>query len=367
MSAVASTAAASVCAEPNISCSAQTERRSDPVAQAERLRTTVETQLADVVDGPVSPGDVYVGWVAALEAASCPARYRASGADGWGFPGWSAPLAAGAVGRAALAEHLRATAQPVHADDAAAPLPHPVEAVRAWLRIAARAPTSPVAEWIGELHRSGDRATIAAVAASASRWLAGFVRVVGWPLPDRLGLVVDDPEGPHTRRWSRRWRPRPGSPSASQPAKQKRPRITVASSPDAVVGKVTPSGDFDLLVHRPFSPGEGALADRAAFEAAAGALSSGIVPRHVVVSTADTGEHVRCPIDEPLLDRGAELVVEVVRQRTIAADDGWTLDDGTPSSACRHCPVHADCSPGQTWLTGPGRWRGGLPTLSVGP
>jgi hypothetical protein len=333
------------------------------VERAVELRTVVAERVNEVVGEAAGLGDVYVGWVAALDVATCPARYRAGGADGWGFPGWSATLAGGAVARAALAEHLRVTA-PAPAPDGGSncsppPLPQPVEAVRSWLRLAARAPTSPVAEWISELHKAGDRATIAATAAIASRWLAGFVRVAGWPLPDRLRLVVHDPDGPHTCRWHRTWRPPRQPPDPTRA----RARVTVASSPDAIVGKVTPAGEFDLLVHRPFSPNEEALADRAAFEAVAGALASGIVPRHVVATTADTGEQARCPVDDELLARGTSLVVEVVRQRAVAAGDGWGFDDATASAACRHCPERHDCPPGQQWLDGPGRWRGGLPAL----
>jgi hypothetical protein len=332
----------------------------DAVEGAVRLRARVEAELGAVLDGALPTGDVYVGWVAALDVAACPARYRAGGEEGWGFPGWSPVLAAATVGRAALARHLRETARPGSGpvgDGVTPPLPHPVDTVRDWLREAARAPTSSVAEWVRDLARDGDRAALAATAAAAGRWLAGFVRVIGWPLPERFGLVVDDPEAPGTRRWHRSWR------LPHRARADRRPKVTVAGGPDAVAGKVSPAGQFDLLVHRPSSPGDGALVDRAAHEAAAGALASGLVPRAVVVTTADTGERARCPVDADLLDRGVAHVVEVVRQRVVAAAAGWTFDDGTPSAACRHCPARDRCGPGQRWLAGPGRWRGGLPVL----
>jgi hypothetical protein len=315
----------------------------DPVGTADRLRADVADRIGEVLaTSSAAVTDVYVGWVAALDAAACPARYRASGADGWGFPGWSPALAGAAIGRAALARELHLV-QPC-------PLPHPLEAVRGWVREVARAPTGPVAEWVAELARSADRATLAAAAANATRWIAGFLRVNGWPLPDRLGLITEAADSPFARRWPKRWKP---SRSSS---------VTVASSPDAVVGKVAASGRFDLLVHRPSSPPDCTLADRAAFETTAAALTVGIVAEHVVISTADCGDRVRFPIDPSALAHGADLVVGTVRQRVLAQDE-WGFDDATPSPACRHCPEQANCGPGQQWLAGPGRWRGGLPVL----
>jgi hypothetical protein len=321
----------------------------DAVGRADELRENVAGRIGELL-GSGEPGvrDVFVGWVAALDAAGCPVRYRASGADGWGFPGWSPALAAGAVARVALVRHLDRTSSPRTGPT----LPEPLEAVRDWLREAQRAPASRVAEWIAELGRDGDRDTVAATAANATRWLAGFVRVMGWPLPDRLAVVVDNPEGPHGRGWQKHWRPTKGSP------------VCVASSPDATLGKVAPSGGFDLVVHRPSAPADVALADRAAFEAAAGSLSNRIVPASILVTTADTGEHARFPVTPDLLGRGAALIVEVVRQRLIAADAAEP-DDATPSPACRWCPYLDDCGAGQAWLAGPGRWRAGLPVLSL--
>ncbi|MGH9211086.1 MAG: hypothetical protein ACRD2C_10430 [Acidimicrobiales bacterium] len=324
----------------------------DRVGLADRLRTDLTGRIDRTLSDAPSPGTgIYVGWVAALDAALCPARYRASGIHGWGFPGWSPPLAAAAIGRAALNGHLLLRAAPAHGLAITEPvlaLPEPLEVVRAWVRDVARVPTSPVAEWVAELARDGDRATLAAAAANATRWVAGFVRVNGWPLPPRLGLISDEADNPFARRWPKRWRPSRGS------------SVTVASSPDAVVGKVAPAGRFGLLVHRPSSPTDGVLADRAAFEATAGALTSGIVADHVVVTTADSGERVRFPIDDALLARGLELVVGTVRQRVLAQGD-WGFDDATPSAACHHCPERSGCEPGCLWLVGPGRWRGGLP------
>lgn len=325
-------------------------RERDAVGWADALRDEVRERIGAVLeaDDATPLRDVFVGWVAAVDVAGCPARYRASGAEGWGFPGWSPALAAGSVARAALVRHLDRTSSPI----AGPTLPEPLEAVRDWLREAQRSPASPVAEWIAELGKDGDRAGVAATAANATRWLAGFVRVMGWPLPERLGVVVDNPEGPHGRGWSKRWRPTKGSP------------ICVGSSPDATLGKVAPSGRFDLVVHRPSTPADGALRDRAAFEAAAGSLACGIVPASVVVTTADTAEHARFPVTPALLARGVELIVEVVRQRQVAADEAQP-DDATPSPACRHCPWLDECAPGQAWLAGPGRWRAGLPVLAA--
>jgi hypothetical protein len=324
------------------------EPRSDPVGWADALRDDVQRRITEVLDGG-DPGvrDVFVGWVPAVDVAGCPRRYRESGADGWGFPGWSPAIAAGSVARAALVRHLDRTTTPI----AGPTLPPPLEAVRDWLREAQRAPHGPVAEWIAELGQDGDRATVAATAANATRWLAGFVRVMGWPLPERLGVVVDSPEGPHGRSWTKRWRPAKGSP------------VCVGSSPDATLGKVAPSGRFALIVHRPSTPTDGALRDRAAFEATAGSLTRGIVPASIVVTTADTGEHARFPVTPALVERGTELIVEVVRQRLVAADAAEP-DDATPSPACRYCPYVDDCGPGRSWLAGPGRWRAGLPVLS---
>jgi hypothetical protein len=318
---------------------------SDAVGRADGVREAVASQLHELLDDGTVVRDVFVGWVAALDAAGCPVRYRASGADGWGFPGWSPALAGASVGRAALVRHLDRTSSPI----AGPTLPEPLEAVRDWLREAGRAPASSVAEWIAELVQDGDKASVAATAANATRWMAGFVRTVGWPLPERLAVVVDNPEGSYGRAWPKRWRLK-GTP------------VSVGSSPDAVVGKVAPSGQFDLLVHRPSAPLDGALCDRAAFEAAAGALSNRIVPANVKVTTADTGDCARFPVTAELLDRGVELIVGVVRQRLIAADAAEP-DDAAPSPTCHWCPELDTCGSGQAWVAGPGRWRGGLPTL----
>ena len=309
----------------------------DAVGVADRLRTDVTARVRALVEGGAAAGaaddlpDIYVGCTAALAVARCPAQYRADGEDGWGFPGWSAPLAAAAVGRAALARHLAL-------DDVA--LPAPLEVVRSWMRDAAKAPTTAVAEWIAQLVRSGDRTTVAATAATATRWVAGFLRLHSWPLPDRLGIVADDADGARTRRWQKAWRPLGrGTP------------VRVASSPDAVAGKVTASGQFDLVLHRPSSPLDEVLAERAAFEAAAGALTAGIVAAGVVVTSGDTGERVRFPVDDRRLTRGADLVAGVVHHRLVATQP--TPDpfaDATPGPACRHCPHRDDCTGGQAWL-----------------
>jgi hypothetical protein len=320
----------------------------DRVAWAERVRTDVcervEKALADATD---APADVYVGWVAALDATTCGPRFRAAGDDGWGFPGWSAPLAGGAVGRAALLRHLQVTAHPVRPP----PLPEPLEVVRDWIRETLHArPGTRLAEWIVESAGSGDRASLAATAAVATRWLSGFVRVMGWPLPDRLAVVNDDPERPVGARWRK--------PVRLAGCKS----VTVASSPDAILGKVTAAGQFGLVVHRPSSPTDGVLADRAAFEAAAGALACGIVADEVLVVAADAGERVRCPIDDEVLGRGSELIAEVVRQRVVAQDP-WDFTDATPSTACGYCPAIDRCAAGTLWLDNPSRRQGGLPVL----
>ena len=92
---------------------------------------------------------------------------------------------------------------------------------------------------MGDLRADGDAATLAATAGLATRWLAGFVRVLGWPLPDGLALlnVVRDDGASGAPRW---W-PAKGS------------AVTVASGADARLGRVTGSGEHVLVVHRPSS------------------------------------------------------------------------------------------------------------------
>jgi hypothetical protein len=333
-------------------------RVSDPVGTADRLRAETGRRIADALAGAPSPGavgDVYVGWVAARDAANCPARYRGEGERGWGFPGWSPPLAAGACGRAALAHHI------AEADRAGRPatLPKPLDAIRAWMR-ALRTPgetgdgrtppveRSGVGDWICESWDAGDSATLAAVAALGGRWLAGFVRVVGWPLP--TGLTLLNAPGPAAVS-ALRWRPDNASP------------VTVACGADARLGRVTGAGGFAVVVHRATTGDDDALRDRAAFEAAAAALGIGVVPGSVLITAGDTGERVTVPVDDDLLALGAARVVTVVAQRVVAVERGFDPADATPSGACRHCDHRADCRPGEEWMRVAERWRGGLPVL----
>jgi hypothetical protein len=332
-------------------------RVGDSVGAADGLRRRVADEVGELVRVGVGHGErlagvqIHVGWFAAQEAAACPARFRAQGEEGWGFPGWSAPLAAAAVGRAALDRHLEVHGGGPLGPTAEPPRPAPLEAVRAWMRAMAATPDCAVGDWVADRIAQRDDAALAATAAVATRWLAGFVRVLGWPLPLRLRLLSAT-RGADSR--PLRWR----APTVAKPA-----CVTVASGADARLGRVAGSGDFALVVHRVSAGDDGRVHDRAAFEAAAGALAIGIVPAAVVVTAGDTGERLRVPVDPALLERGAGLVAGVVRQRALAAERGFDPADATPSPSCRHCPLVADCAPGRDWLAGPGRWRGGLPVL----
>jgi len=322
-------------------------RVGDPVGEAAALRRRVGERCTEILgdgDDAAPVGEVYVGWFAALDARACPPRFRAGGESGWGFPGWSAPLAAAAAGRAALAVHLTG-GEPLGAPPS---LPDPLAAVRAWMKMVRTAPEGGAGRWVAERMDERDDATIAAVAAGATRWLAGFVRVLGWPLPPHLLVLgAGGTEGGRPLQW------RPPRPSP----------VTVASGADARVGKVVGSGDFAVVIHRPTGGDDGRLHDRAAFEATAATLAIGVVPASVLVTAGDTGERVRVPVDTALLDAGADLVVAVVHQRVVATERGHDRADATPSPTCRHCDVLAECGPGRSWLAGPGRWRGGLPVL----
>jgi hypothetical protein len=324
----------------------------DAVGAADRLIATVASEVdAALAVAPAPVADVYVGWVAAAEAAACPARYRAGGEGGWGFPGWSAPTAAAAVGRAALDHHLHGRGDgpgPSPGD-----LPAPLEAVRGWIREVAVAGGPGVVGWVGDLRADGDAATLAATAGLATRWLAGFVRVLGWPLPEGLALLgVTRDDGASG---APRWWPAKGSP------------VTVACGADARIGRVTGSGGHVLVVHRPSSADDGEVHRRGAFEAAAGTLALRVAPGAVLVTAGDTGERARVVVDEDLLGAGGEMVVEVVRQRVTALTRGHDPADARPSARCRWCDEAAHCAPGRAWLAGPGRWRGGLPVLGPAP
>jgi hypothetical protein len=334
------------------------QHASDPVGTADRLRAEAGRRIAEALAGAPSPGavgDVYVSWVAAREAATCPARYRGEGERGWGFPGWSPPLAGGACGRAALAHHI------AEADRAGrrATLPMPLDAIRVWMR-ALRAPgetgdgrtppveRSGVGDWVCEVWDAGGSATLAAVAALAGRWLAGFVRVLAWPLPP--GLTLLNAPGPAAVS-TLRWRPDKASP------------VTVACGADARLGRVTGAGGFALVVHRVTTGDDDALRDRAAFEAAAATLAIGVAPDSVLTTAGDTGERVTVPVDDDLLALGTERVVTAVAQRVVAVERGFDPTDATPSRACRHCDHLADCPAGEAWTRVAERWRGGLPLL----
>jgi len=314
----------------------------DAVGAADRVQATVAAAADEALgEAGVPPGAVHVTWVGALDAAACPARYRGQGEAGWGFPGWSPATAAGAIGRAALDLHLAEIGPgPEH-------LPSPVEAVRRWVRAAGAAGAPGVAGWVGDLRAEGDRATLAAAAAAAGRWLAGFVRVLGWPLPAGAALLNVARDGAPAPKW---W-PRRGSP------------VSVGSGADARIGRITGAGGHTLVVHRLAAPDDGDIVRRAAVEAAAGALVHRVAPASVVVTAGDTGERARLEVDEALLASGGEMLVSVVRQRVVAAERGFGPFDAVPSSQCRWCEHVGACPPGRAWLAGPGRWRGGLPTL----
>jgi hypothetical protein len=117
------------------------------------------------------------------------------------------------------------------------------------------------------------------------------------------------------------------------------------------------------VVHRVATGDDGALRDRAAFEAAAGALAIGVVPGSVLFTGGDTGERVTVPVDDDLLALGADRIVAVVAERVVAVERGFDPADATPSGACRHCDHLADCPPGQAWMRVAERWRSGLPVL----
>jgi hypothetical protein len=319
----------------------------DPVGAADRLHGTVGTAVDEILAAATAPpGPIFVGWAAAGDAAACPAAYRAQGEDGWGFPGWSPALAAGAIARAALDLHL---------DDrrgGADRSPQPLEAVRGWMRTATSVGARGVAGWVGDLRADRDTAMLAAAAAAASRWLAGFVRVLGWPLPPGLALLnVTRDEGQGT---APRWWPRKGSP------------VSVGSGADARIGRVRGAGGHTLVVHRPSAGDDRELHARATFEAAAGALVHRVAPAAVVVTAGDTGERARVEVDGAMLAAGGDMIVEVVRQRALAVDRGHDPADATPSARCRWCDLLDVCPPGRDWLTVAGRWRGGLPVVGLG-
>jgi hypothetical protein len=317
----------------------------DPVGRADRLRRELGARVLVTLapaDGAV--GDLYVGWFAALEARACPARFRAQGEEGWGFPGWSAANAGPAIARAALHRHLD-QGRPPGREPA---LPHPLTLVREWMAANRPAADTSVGAWVAERMDVGDGPTLAAAAANAVRWLAGVVRALGWPLPPGLALAGGGRDaGPPAT-----WRPERGSP------------VKVVPGADARLGRVRGSGDFAVLVHRPVVSGDDRLRDRAAFEATAAAVAIGVVPARVLVTAGDTGDRIRLPVDEALLSYGADLVAGVVEQRVAATAQGWSAADATPSAACRHCPLVPSCPPGTAWMAGPGRWRGGLPRLT---
>ncbi len=325
-----------------------------PMGCAPRCEQRVLGALGERGDGA---GEVYVGWYAALDARACPARFRAGGEDGWGFPGWTATSAGAAIARAALHAHLDGTNHGHHsgygggyspAGGQAPPLPEPLTLVRTWMTGTRPNPDSSVAGWVAERLDARDGPTLAAAAASATRWLGGFVRAWGWPLPDRLTLTAGGRDaGPPLR-----WRPEKGS------------TVAVTPGADGRLGRVTGSGDFAMLVHRPVVAGDDRLRERAAFEAVAAALAIGVVPAAVLVTAGDTGERLRMTTDDGLLTLGADLVTGVVEQRVVATQRGWDAKDATPSAACRHCPLAPTCPPGTAWLAGPGRWRGGLPSIT---
>jgi hypothetical protein len=313
----------------------------DAVGASDRLQADVAGSIEPVLDGAAAPtGDIYVGWVAALDADACPARFRGQGEAGWGFPGWTAANAGAAIGRAALDRCLDDTTT------ATVP-PAPLEAVRAWMRAVPAAGASGVAGWVGELRTAADGATLAAAAAAATRWIAGLVRVVGWPLPDGLVLlnVARDVGASGPPKW---W-----------PAKDS--VVTVASGADARLGRVTGAGGYALLVHRPATGDDRDIHRRGAFEAAAAALAYRVAPDAVVVTSGDTGERARVAVDETMLAEGGAMIVEVVRHRVTALTRGFDPVDAVPAAHCRWCDHQVDCPPGTAALAAQDRWRGGLP------
>lgn len=325
---------------------------------AAELREQVEREVSQALEpAPSAPKDLYISQVAAGDVAGCPARYRALGEEGWGFPGWSPPLAAGSVARTALAHHLWLHSPPPQSDQPGpVPLLDPVRCVRAWMKDTFQARSqSPVGDWLKAVREeAGGTAILAATTARSSRWLGGFLRLWGWPLPSSMRLLSDDASNPTALRWQKR--SRLGGSARG---------VTVAGSPDALLGSVASDAGYGLVIHRSGSPSQDGLLGRAAFEVTAASLSAGEAPAAVRFSLGDTGQQLNVPVDDDLLARGVGLIVAVVQQRVAAmaplerSNANWI--DAAPSPGCRHCPFATDCEPGQRWLAGPGRWQGGLP------
>lgn len=273
------------------------------------------------------PQDVRVGWYDAIDASRCAAGFREGVAAGGTWQGWSPPLAARSIGRAALAGHLA---------NGDAACPEPLELVRAHVRQVRRTPTRSVEEWLADPHLT--EAELRLAGAFATRWVSSFLRMAGWPLPPRCSLEEVRPF--------------------------RAPPVTAAASIDATVGKVTVEGTHDLWVLITSSGrGMSMLHDRACIDTAAATLGRGIAPAALVLLCADTGERIRVPADRDTLARGVELLAAAVRELRVATDRGYDESDATPGAHCSTCDVRAVCAPGTQWLEAPGRRRGGLPVL----
>ena len=216
----------------------------------------------------------------------------------------------------------------------------------------ARPPTGCRPSWVAERLDAGDAPTLAATAAGAARWLAGFVRVLGWPLPG--------PGPAHAAR-----RAAATAPCSTRGGRGKRAPVAVRSGADARLGRVTGVGR--LRAGGP--PADGRRRRQPA--GPGGVRGGGRRPGHRRRPGRGRGHRRRHRRAGPGRRRRRPARAPARRwSRTSSASGSLAAGRAVrPPAPPRRRPAGTaswppTAPPGLAWLAGPGRWRGGLPVCS---
>jgi hypothetical protein len=93
--------------------------------------------------------------------------------------------------------------------------------------------------------------------------------------------------------------------------------------------------------------------EQARFYALVETLRSRVAPYRVATYYLDTGDYTFDDVDEELLSRSLDAVIETVRTMVSVRSDAPITYE--PGFTCRWCPARGECDDGQEWLQAFGR------------